>query len=584
MPEQTELVEEVEGLRAIFTQTAEAIISAQRKLDGREGLDGRSLNLDYLSMCETGEQALRYSIPQVSVNVEFGLRIDEQKKMFFILPKGSRSQRHTHRLLFSLVAVSEPPAPVSDQSAPILDQARLPFYLTEPFFLLLPDEEKALFKDFLSALADARKWQAVLPDDEKTLTPNDIRREIERFANPDENPERGPVCFRLHTSPPSYLIVRVTKKSKNDSVFLFTPEPEAGRLPIEIYSIEGDDTPRLLYRPLHLLALAIRSWHEGAPPLSVELKGGLLPAFGLENLQRFAEVLGEGYATALATLAATKDDYIFPAFYDLSGVSAELSYSVEYEQGGGDQELNSPRFNFQYGNVDDYMLIQSRAFLRATRRGRSARIEVELAAPEFALSGAARERFLSYFVTEDAKSITAIAQAIGSEAEARGEQRERYESFIKNKNYWRSVVVLLSYRGAMPKQQFLVIWPGLSMRGQLRSFVFTCERDIEHDEFELTKWIMSVEDSLDDVKLQTSARADATENDLNAPSAPGEAQTLTPATKDANTGAASLTSAIVGATVSALAEDKDLSEEQYQAFHNFFHAVRIWRARVSPRT
>lgn len=584
MPEQFELVEEVEGLRSIFTETAEAITSAQRKLDGREGLDGRTLGLDYFSMSETREQAVRYSIPHVSVNVEFGLRIDEQKKMFFVLPKGRRSQQHRHRLRFSLVAVSEPPAPVGDPSTASPGQAQLPFYLIEPFFLLTPDEEKALFADFLSALADSEKWRAVFPDSSRTVDEDDISAEIERFINPDENPERGPVCFRLHTSPLSYLIVRVTRKSKNDSVFLFTPEPLNGKPPIEIYSIEGDHTPRLLYRPLHLLALAIRSWHEGAPPLSVELKGGVVPAFGLENLQRFAELMAEGYAEALATLAAAKDDYIFPAFYDLAEVSAELSYSVEYEQGESDQELNSPRFNFQFGNRDDYMLIQSRAFLRAMRRGRSARVEIELAAPEFALSGAARERFLSYFVDEDTKSLTEIAQAIGRVAEKNGESKERYESFIKNKNYWRSVVVLLSYKGDMPTQQFLVIWPGLNANGQMRSFVFTCKRDSARDELELTGWLMSVEDSLDKVRLKTSARAETTEAVTGVLNASGEAKAPTSTEKDANTGSPPLTSAITGATLASPVEERDLSEEQYQAFHNFFHAVRIWRARVSPRT
>jgi hypothetical protein len=576
MPEQTELVEEVEGLKTIFSQTAEAIVSVQRKLDGRAGLDGSSSSFDHVSMSETREQALRYSIPRVSINVEFGLRIDAQRKMFLILPRGSRTQRHTHRLLFSLVAVSEPPLSISDSATAMTGAAKLPFYLTEPFFLLLPDEEKALFAQFLRLLADEEKWQSALPASASPLTPEDVNTEIGRFENPDENRERGPVCFRLHTSPASYLIVRVTKKSKNDSVFLFTPEPELGKRPIEIYSIEGDDTPLVSYRPLHLLALAIRSWHEGAPPLSVELSGGLLPDVGLENLQRFAEVMGEGYAQALATLAAQKDDYMPPAFYDLSEVSAELSYSVEYEQSEGDQELNSPRFNFQFGNSDDYMLIQSRAFLRATRRGRAARLEVELAAPEFALSGAAREKFLSYFVSSDSKTVTEIVKDIGREAADNGESSERYESFIKNKNYWRSVVVLLSYRGPMPKQQFLVIWPGLNKSGQLRSFVFTCKRNSGSDELELTDWIMSVEDTLDDVQLTTSAHSEPSAiitTALNTAGVTTEASTAKDA--DAAGGAPILTSAIVDATVSSLAQERDLSEEQYQVFHNFFHAVRI---------
>lgn len=548
MSDQSEIVEEVEGLENIFVQMSRSVIGVQQKLDG-------PLGLDYLARCSAPGQARLYSIPQITVELEFGLTIKDRTKVFLIFAGKDRTQEHKHHLMFSLVAVSEPPPDFPDQPP-----TALPFYLIEPHFLLSPDAEKELYQRLIAALENSDKWESALPGS-KQLKPTDIDEEIKRideaFAkdstdfqeqidsqqtdsvgdkHSEQSRERGLVFFRLDSAPVSYLIVRVTGKSKNDSLFVLTPDASPDRPEVEIYSLEGDDTSHLRYRPLHLLGLTLRHWLEGTPPLALKVAGGPPGGLGLEDLQLFATFMRDGYTKGLQNLSTQRSDTAFPVFYDLVNVSAELSYSIDYDKSEDTDQINNPRFNFESGDEQDYKLIQSRALIRALREGNSARMEVELAAPEFALAGAARARFLEYFGDPDSREsppqiVGDICKSFGKSAVA----VKMYEGFMMNKSYRQGVVVLLSYKGQKPKPEFMVIWPG-AYEGQPRDFVFTCKSPDGEDSLKLTRPIMGVEDSLADVDLNGATTAKA-----------------------------------------------DLSDEQYQAFHNFFHAVRIWRARVAPR-
>lgn len=563
--ESVEPVEPVEALRSIFEETAEAVARAQSRLDG-------DLGRDFLARCQAEGHALHYSIPHVSVELEFGLRVVGEDRVLIFLRRGGREELHGHRLTFSLVAAPEPPPPLD--AAP----GGFPFYLSEPHFMLPPEEELRCFTQLLVALTEPARRVSMLPASSGGLKPEKLRREIkelvkaflrdggdgarllasapeggglfselvgeavrEAAGDGDTNAERGLVYFRLDTAPASYLVARVTKKSRNDSLFVLTPEGPGGATRADVYSVEGDDTPSVRYRPLHLLGLALRHWLEGARPPFVRLEGGPPDVSGLANLKAFALNLREGYARGMAALAARPGAREGGAAYDLSGVLAELTYTVDYEKSDGGGETN-PHLNFQQKVGDDeFKLIESRAYVRAERVGASARMAVELAAPEFALSGAARERFLRYFFPFRAGGpARRILRDIRSEIGER--EAERYEGFVATESYRRSVVVLLSYRGNTPKDQFLVIWPGTNREGRPRSFAFTCEPEDGGEELKLTRWVLGVDEGLDEVMLDTSAD----------PAADGAAP----------------------------AADKNLSQEQYQAFHNFFHAVRIWRTRV----
>jgi hypothetical protein len=563
MPDSPETFEQVEGLRVIFEETARSVARAQSRLDEDLGA--------YSARRAGGAHAFAYSIPRVSVGVEFGLRVDEQKKVLLILPRGQRRELHEHRLSFDLVAVPEPPPPLAEPPA------ALPFYLTEPHFMLPPAEELLRFTQLVAALADPARRVQMLPAGE--LSRERLEREINRLVKAfikdggdparlraaapegggeflrlvneaaaeadegeefDTNMERGLVFFRLDTEPATYLVARVTDKSKNDSLFVLNPGGPGVVTAVEIYSVEGDKTPAVRYRPLHLLGLTLRHWLEGARPLSVRLEGGPPAVTGLASLEAFALNLREGFAKGAAALAAAPAEG--PA-YDLPIVLAELSYTVDYDKSEEGGETANARLEFErkVGGEEEYVLIRSRAFVRAVRVGLSARIEVELAAPEFALSGAARERFLGFFAP-GRRILLDIRSEIGEREAA------RYERFIAREEYRRSVVALLSYRGNRPKQQFLVIWPGTNREGSPKSFTFTCERDGDDEELKLTRWLLGVDEGLDDVLLDTSAVTDDADDAAGTPDA-----------------------------------DRNLSEEQYQAFHNFFHAVRIWRSRVRRR-
>lgn len=517
MPDNTELVAEVESLKHLFVGTAQAVIETQQMLDG-------PLGADFLSRREVERQAMLYSIPRTSVDFQFGLSITSTQKVLLILSRKKEEQRQTHQLKFSLVAVPEPPSRMTDAQA---DAFVLPFYLIEPNFLLSPEEEALLYVRLINALTDPDKWESVL------TKPVDLNKEVKRIikARADTQSEQGLVFFRLSREPDSFLIVRVTDKNLNDSVFVLTPDKP--RM-VRIYSVEDDDTSSVRYAPFHRLALNIRRWIEGEPPHSVALGANLPPSLGLEYLQPIASSLREGYVSCLNLLAAQKaaQETLWPVFYDLTSVRAELSYSVEY-RGEKDAELN---FSFRR-TVDsetpdegrDYKLIESKALIRAGRDGDSASIEVELAAPEFVLAGSARNTFLNHINADDEESIGDILDEL-----ADGEELRRlYKSFLADDYYRRIAVILLSYRGAKPKEEFLVIWPG-EYEGEAREFVFTCK--IDGGRLKVTKPILGVDQDVRTVEIDTAAGSD---------------------------------------------EDTDLSKEQYQAFHNFFHAVRIWRARIS---
>jgi hypothetical protein len=502
-----------------------AVAEAQQQLDGATGLA-------YLSACEVGHHLRLYSIPRTTLKLRFGLKIDKQEKWLMLIPKGeTQRELHTHSLSFAVDAVPEPPAALSNESLEG-DSSPLSFYLNEPYFLLSPEQEATLIEQLFTALVfeQPEKWQSFLP---QPLNQDQFHSEVNKIKTALDQPdaETGMVFFRLGTRPTSYLIVRVTDKSKHDSLFVLTPE----KLPLlKIYSIEGDGTNKINYGPLHLLALTIRRWVKGEAASTATIYPENVPLrYGLQYLQPFAVSLRQGYLNGLRYLSTQTSRKGWPVWYDFTNVNAKVSYSVQYEDSGDPQASTEPQFNFDvrttvdnqpFDQDEQYKLIESRVLIRIRRTEGFPRVELDLAAPEFALSGDARENFLE-LAKESAQEI---GEKFGKDDD---ETRQMYEDFIKNPVYRLGVVVLLSYRGKMPKEEFLVVWPG-EYSSRARDFVFTCQR--KDNKLEIDP-VMRLEDDVKDVQL----------------SAPEGSTPETP-----------------------------LSGEQYQAFHNFFHAVRIWRARL----
>jgi hypothetical protein len=324
-------------------------------------------------------------------------------------------------------------------------------------------------------------------------------------------------------------------------VFVLTPgaQPE-----VVIYSIDGDDTKEIRYEPLHHFTYTIRRWLQGdLPSSSEEQPEGFDLQYGLQYLQPFAQNMRLGYVNALKYLseaeapAAAPNGNASAVYYDLANVSAKLTYSLEYNA----KAEKAVKFKFDSSatadaaglaaasDEDDIELIGSRVLIKAERVRDVPRLEIELNTPEFALSGASLKKFLDIA----SRSVESIVEAFDND--------ERYAGFIEGETYRSGVVALLSYRGSL-KEEFLVIWPGEN-QGVSRDFSFTCklaEKTIDGSKvtvFDDIEVVMRVSENLAAVRIGTDAE-----------SAPGT----------------------------------DMSGKQYRVFHNFFHAVRIWRARIAP--
>ncbi|HEX4949070.1 MAG TPA: hypothetical protein VFZ34_20500 [Blastocatellia bacterium] len=487
-------------LPRLFRQAAESVVAAQTRLD-------RELTPE--AARRTPLSALEYSIPRVGVRLTFGFQQDAQKKLLMIPLGKSKSEKHHHELHFSLVAVPEAP--------PALHQIIRPqFCLLEPHFLLPQREEELLCREAQMILRDTDRWSFI----EKDGTPqpalptlrSKVQKEAEAIAQDLRKPfsERKLVVFKLDTATTEYLIVRLTDKSKNDGLFVLHPAPVST---VALYSFEDDDRPAINYRPLHSVAATIRNWLRGATPIRREYAHTAPPEFA--SLETILLSLQTGYVTALEFLSDPQ--ILASARYDIADVVLDMSYSVRFGQTARMDfvERAAPDGSQQLG------LVESRVRVRVERRDHQPEIEVDLAAPEFALAGDARQAFLAHA----RKSIAEITKEFGT----------NYKDFLTDPTYEQDVVVLLSYKGNEPKEQFLVIWPG-ERNGQSRDFVFTCRR--EGERLGNVKKIMRLEDSLDRMTVSTAV---ATQNKM----------------------------------------DALLAEEQYQAFHNFFHAVSIWRQRMT---
>ncbi|MDX2032155.1 MAG: hypothetical protein SF339_15890 [Blastocatellia bacterium] len=533
MADTSSVIISADRIDALFQTIAAAVAGTQRELDATR---------------DPAATGCQYAVPRVDFELEFALQVDREKRILFIPVGNRRSELHTHRLRFSLVAIPEPPPRLPAD----LVAGGAPMTLSEPHFLIDAGEEQKLCRALgrLLQSGDSSVWKFDLPGDDargRGLA-GKVREEggrvIEALDRP--HPERGMVCFRLDGADESYLIVRVTKKEVNDGLFLFTPSASPQ---ITIYSIEDDGSRELRYEPLHRMAQTVRRWVEGATTSHVERPDGGQLQLGMENLTQFVQGLRDGYIKALrflSGLSAPGHGLIQPTWYDLTGVGAELRFSVEYDDAG-----EAPRLNFRErrapdgaGAGRDYKLIESRVVLRARRDGNLPRVDVELEAPEFVLSGRARDRFIELAVASAEETAAKFARQYDDDGPGEMSRQEAmtvYLDALRGRSNQRGAVIFLSYKGNVPQEEFLVIWPGIwPPRGahEQREFVFTCKREGERLDPDKTRPLMRLDQHLRDAAVQTT----------------------------------------VGTT-----ESDGLDNRQYQAFHNFFHAVRIWRGRMAAR-
>lgn len=539
-------------VRALFRRTAEAVVATQQQLD-------RSLGREHLLASGNERQRMLFSVPRASVNLRFGVT-EITGGGWKPLPwkrTPSLQQMHTHELEFTVDAVPELPTAFTNDA----NRSLVPLRMRIPYFMLSTEAETEIIARLLTALnPDNPSWASRVVNDKppggmKDLTkligkdapePEDATGEIGaiRKALGDPSSERGMVYFRLDLKPVSYLVARVVGKDANDSLFVLTP----GATPeVLIYSLDGDEVHGINYHPLHQLLETIRLCQQGLlePITTNDLNPGTVSGLqaaginGLQPLLPFAEDIRSGYLNGLQYLSdpATESSMQIPGaqltpslYYDITSATASLNYSLRYTDEG---DNSRPLFDFEMRRtIDDKTLndqadgtetklIESRALIRISREDDYSRMEVELETPEFVLSGTARERLIKLAVN----SINEIEKAVPVDASL-------YRSFIEDQGYQAGVIALLSYRGDEPQEKFLIVWPG-THSGASRDFAFTCALSKDRAKLADVKFLMTVDQDLDNVAL----------------------------VKDGDLGG-------------------QASGEQYRPFHNFFHAVRIWRARM----
>jgi len=448
---------------SIFRNTAEAVVRAQRALEGRS-------------------DPAAYSIPRLDAAFQFELTLTKEKKFLFV-PRGSRTERRNHRVRFSLTAVPDPP----DVAAPLEGVKQHPLTLVQPPFLLTEDQERARCREAVEALR-AGLWTARLPGN-KPLEPGEAREEAERIEEALSNPApgMGMIGFRLAGEPESWLLVRVTEEDKNDALLVLAPSQPK---PLVIFSAPGDDSKQVLYEPLHRLVLTIREWLAGAAPVRVPYDAGLPVRWGLPDLNLFAQKMVEGYWEGLQYLAQAGAEGR-GACFDLSNVEVELAVAVRFDK-------KAPRFTMAQlpAAEEEAELMEARVALRAQRTGPGTELELELVEPGFVLG-------------RDALEL--LREAVGrSEEEIAAEFAERGTPSYFNHLFWlraasgrERVVGFLSAERGEGAQKILVIWPGANLAGAPRDFTFVAEARREREGWRLgdIEDVMSLEDLLGSIVI-----------------------------------------------------------------------------------
>ncbi|MDQ3917780.1 MAG: hypothetical protein M3348_04830 [Acidobacteriota bacterium] len=520
--------EPISGIEALFADTARAAVRTQGALDyyaeqtaAAGGGRGDGFNTFH-------------AIPRVSVRLDFGLQATSKERV--LLPfwrADKRRELHEHHLEFSLVATPESPPPAFKA----VGDDRPPQLIQPPF--LVPKAQHDSLIDGLCAAMRGGRWDFAVPPGEEKPKESKVFKEADRIRpqggnTPDEDPERGMIVLQLQAAPLSYLLVRVTKKEDKDGLFVLSPlqAPE-----VMIYSFEGDGVDNIVYEPLHRLALAIRSWIAGAPPLRLNYESSDAAAspteLGVMALRAIANHIAGGYIKAVEILSRQGPPAglaaFLPSYFDVTNAKAELRYSVYFNEPTKRMEFSfGPRLRPDGQAADSELsVVESRAAVRVYRIDNLLRVDIELFTPEFVLSGAARALAMAGLdrsKMEVARKFNAI-------------NPESYLQFLTGDLFRAGAVFFLSYAGNVPEPKLLVVWPA-TFAGEARDFVFRCE--LQGDDPET-------------VRLTNIERVLALEEDIE-----------------------------VGATTpgAPAAAPPVLSKDKYTPFHNFFHAVRIWSFRM----
>ena len=510
-------------------------------------VEATSETQEFLTAASLSGLAAPYQIPRVGVEAAFELEIRSNKTRFFFFREKSR-RSHTHRLRFSLVATPDPPPLILSAAA------RPKLILVEPPFLVSALASQGadqwgqirLLRFLISKLELGPPGLRFEPDESHKKRKNlhkEVRKLQEELAKTGKrNGERRMLFFDLGTTPPSYLAVRLADDRKKDGLFRIAPDREPA---VAVYSFQDDGLKDIAYEPLHALVLTMRGWLQGAPSQARDAPSGLDTSFGIGQLSDFVEFLAEDYSGGIEFLSRKAADVRsgFPVYYDLVGVEAELGYSVQSGKLAFDKRTAPDGSSAsEVPPEEDYRLIESRARVRVERTDRTVDFVLELLSPEFILTGGKLRTFVrAAREKKNAEKITAKF-ARNEAAQFGGNERDpgvagKYRRSLEDREREQDVVVLLAYKGEVPSNSFLVIWPGFQ-DSEERDFAFSCKLEAG---------------ALRDVRVLMNLRERL----------------------------------VAGKTVSGASDESSVSQEdgaltgkEYKAFHRFFGAVLTWQHRT----
>ncbi len=390
--------------------------------------------------------------------------------------------------------------------------------MNQPDFLVLPEDAKPVLGTVAALFRSGQVANKFTNPPQFSPDYTAEAAEITRAQDP-EAPGRGTLVFSLSDGSPAYLIVRVTEKQHADGIYLY--DPQAGT--VNVYSFPGVAQDCIHYTPLHRFALAVRRSLTGPLVLRREIAAGRIEA--LLGLRTFAGQLCEAYVAAWDRLAKLQADGPLPSFFDLSDAEATVRYSVAYDEQNNVAHLDLVNCTgpAEEPEADPFRTIEGSASIRLSRVENQVRTAINIPMPGFVLSGAILKQFL--LLARDRDTIRRIVNLMAPDDPA---GQDHYAALIRTRS---DVVALHAFKQNRPTGEFLVIWHG-EINGVDRDFAFTC--------------------TAGDGALKPGKRVLALEQDADA------------------------------VEITDIAPDADLENNEYKAFHNMFHAVRIWQSTMSP--
>ena len=463
---------------ALFQATAAAARCAQLNLDNRI--------LYRPDAC--------YNIPRVSVNAT----IDLEEKA----PATIESS-----VGFELITVPDPPPP--GPASTVLDVNAVTVLL--PPFLVEDRDRTRLFEILTAALNNPSQYSFDFPEPVSSTNLKTETGMLHQFFQSNDG-SVGVEFLRISSFPERYLVARLGSRGfpHHDRDGIYIVDLSAS-VPVTIYSFASSGQSSIYYMPFYEFFAALRQWIAHRMTGVKSVSTGIPARFGSISVQSNTARLWADYVGARAALAAPGDSFTAfapPFYYQIGNLSAQLDYFV-------------PRNDVK----DQPPLIRSRATIRIDPKGGP--VAVQLGSPEFLLTGAEFDNFLS--IVKNTPNLAAALDVPDGYSDA-------YTAALNDSERQKSVLVFLSYRDQVPLNEFLVVWTG-NLQGEERDFAFTCS--LHDNQIANARLVLHLEDPR--------------------------------------------TTAVDLGPVQRPFSEAQLDDDQYVGVHNFIHAMRIWSMSAQPQ-